>query len=163
MITDRQQKILNLLIKEYIDTAEPVSSQLLAQKYQLDVSPATIRNDFQVLADEGYIRQPHTSAGRVPTDQGYQYFVEITFSVTNSKVPDFIYKEIQEAKEQIEKELRLAQELMNSFHEMSAVLNFETIEKDMMLDILKVIGPSKSTYHENMDLMKELIKKLENL
>lgn len=64
--------ILHTLIKEYIKTAQPVSSGVLVEKYKLDISPATARNELMELEDEGYIFQPHTSAGRVPTELAYE-------------------------------------------------------------------------------------------
>ena len=76
MITDRQRKILDYLIKEYIEIAEPVSSDLLKKKCGLSISGATIRNELQELMEQGYIAQPHTSAGRVPTNKGYKFFIE---------------------------------------------------------------------------------------
>jgi heat-inducible transcriptional repressor len=72
----RQQTILELLIKEYIKTAEPVGSQILVEGYKLDISPATVRNEMAELEEAGYLLQPHTSAGRVPTDKGYRFFVD---------------------------------------------------------------------------------------
>lgn len=72
----RQQGILNLVVKEYIKTAEPVGSQILVEKYKLDVSPATVRMEMAELSDRGYLRQPHISAGRVPTDKAYRFFVD---------------------------------------------------------------------------------------
>ncbi len=74
-LTERQGKLLNVIVKEYIDSAEPVSSQLLEKKYDFDISPATIRIEMQKLTDRGFLQQPHTSAGRVPTDNGYRFFV----------------------------------------------------------------------------------------
>jgi len=74
-ITERQEKILNTIVKEYINSAWPVSSQLLEKKHNLGISPATIRIEMQRLTDFGLLRQPHTSAGRVPTDKGYRFFV----------------------------------------------------------------------------------------
>lgn len=75
MITQRQAQILAAIVKEYSQAGEPVGSLELQEKYNFAVSPATIRNEMQVLEDEGLITQPHTSAGRVPTDVGYRYFV----------------------------------------------------------------------------------------
>lgn len=72
----RQQKILEAVIKEYVDTAEPVSSGVLVKKYNFGFSPATIRADMKELEKEGYLYQPHTSAGRVPTDKGYRFFID---------------------------------------------------------------------------------------
>lgn len=74
-LTERQKMILTLLIHEHIRTAAPVGSLNLVSQYRLDMSSATVRNELGVLTDMGYLRQPHTSAGRVPTEEGYRYFV----------------------------------------------------------------------------------------
>jgi heat-inducible transcriptional repressor len=75
-LNDREQEILKLLIEHYVTTAEPVGSRILAQKYSIGLSPATIRNTMQDLEELGLVEQPHTSAGRVPTDEGYRTFVD---------------------------------------------------------------------------------------
>jgi transcriptional regulator of heat shock response len=75
MITERQKILLDFIIREYVKHAEPVGSALVVEQSNLDVSPATIRNDMQALENEGYLVQPHTSAGRVPTDKAYRLFV----------------------------------------------------------------------------------------
>ena len=75
-MNDRQEKFLSAVIEEYTQTAIPVGSQVLAEKYKFAVSPATIRNDLASLEEDGYLYQPHISAGRIPTDKGYRYFVE---------------------------------------------------------------------------------------
>ncbi len=74
-ITKRQWKILEIVIRDYIDLAEPISSRHIEKNYNLGVSPATIRNDLKKLVEEGYLEQPHSSAGRVPSDKGYRHFV----------------------------------------------------------------------------------------
>jgi len=76
MLTKRQQKILNAVIKEYIETGEPVSSQLLEKKHNFGIGSAMIRVEMQKLTDRGYLLQPHTSAGRIPTDKSYRFFVD---------------------------------------------------------------------------------------
>lgn len=73
--TERQARILAAIVKEYSEKAEPVSSEEIQSKYNLNVSSATIRNEMNVLEKMGYIEQPHTSAGRVPSDAGYRYFI----------------------------------------------------------------------------------------
>ncbi len=73
---DRKQKVLLAIIKDYIATAEPVGSRTIAKKYRLGVSPATIRNEMADLEEQGYIEQPHTSAGRIPSERGYRYYVD---------------------------------------------------------------------------------------
>lgn len=75
-ISERKQLILKTIIKEYIKTAQPVSSGGLVEKYKLDISPATVRNEMMELEESSYILQPHTSAGRVPTALAYKLFVE---------------------------------------------------------------------------------------
>ncbi len=74
-LTERQRLILALVIRDYIEATQPVGSAHLVQKYDLDVSSATVRNELVALTELGYLRQPHTSAGRVPTEEGYRYFV----------------------------------------------------------------------------------------
>jgi heat-inducible transcriptional repressor len=72
----RKEALLESLVREYVRTAEPVGSSLLAGKAGLDVSAATIRNELAELESAGYLAQPHTSAGRVPTERAYRYFIE---------------------------------------------------------------------------------------
>src|SRR4030043_2432478 len=76
MLTERRARILQLIIREYVDSAVPVGSEALVRKHGLRVSPATIRHEMVSLEDEGYLMQPHTSAGRIPSDRGYRYYVE---------------------------------------------------------------------------------------
>ncbi len=72
MISDRKRFILETIVKEYLKTANPVSSGVLVERYKLDISAATVRNEMMELEEEGYIYQPHTSAGRVPTETAYE-------------------------------------------------------------------------------------------
>ncbi len=74
MLDERKAAILRAVVEEYIDTAQPVGSGAVAP--QVKASPATVRNDMATLENEGYLRQPHTSAGRVPTEKGYRFFVD---------------------------------------------------------------------------------------
>jgi len=74
-MTERRRLILKLVIQEYIENPEPVGSETLTRKYGLTVSSATVRNELAALEDLGYLTHLHTSAGRVPTDAGYRYFV----------------------------------------------------------------------------------------
>ena len=74
-LTERQKTVLLVIIREYIEAAAPVGSKRLVERYHLDLSPATIRHEMAALTEMGYLRQPHTSAGRVPTEEGYRFFV----------------------------------------------------------------------------------------
>jgi len=76
MQEERRLAVLRAIVEDYVATEEPVGSKALVERHGLGVSPATVRNDMAVLEEEGYITQPHTSAGRVPTDKGYRLFVD---------------------------------------------------------------------------------------
>lgn len=75
-LSDRQQIVLRLIVKEYVKSAIPVGSKTITEDYNLGVSPATVRNEMAALEEMGYLMHPHTSAGRVPTERGFRYFVE---------------------------------------------------------------------------------------
>jgi heat-inducible transcriptional repressor len=81
MLDDRKLDVLRAIVEDYVSTREPVGSKVLVERHQLGVSPATVRNDMAVLEEEGFITQPHTSAGRIPTDKGYRLFVDKLTSV----------------------------------------------------------------------------------
>lgn len=76
MQEERRLAVLRAIVEDYVSTEEPVGSKALVERHGLNVSPATVRNDMAVLEEEGFITQPHTSAGRVPTDKGYRLFVD---------------------------------------------------------------------------------------
>ena len=73
---ERKLAVLRAIVEDYVATEEPVGSKALVERHRLGVSPATVRNDMAALEEEGFITQPHTSAGRVPTDKGYRLFVD---------------------------------------------------------------------------------------
>src|SRR6188768_3871266 len=76
MQEERRLAVLRAIVEDFVATEEPVGSKALVERHGLNVSPATVRNDMAALEDEGYITQPHTSAGRIPTDAGYRLFVD---------------------------------------------------------------------------------------
>ena len=75
-LTDRQQALLKAIVEEYIESAEPIGSEVIERKYNLGVSPATIRIEMAKLTEKGYLRQPHTSAGRAPTSIGMRLYIQ---------------------------------------------------------------------------------------
>lgn len=75
-LDERKKKILSSVVEDYIESAEPVGSKTLVEKYHLNYSSATIRNDMKILEEEGYLEQPHVSAGRIPSTKGYRYYVD---------------------------------------------------------------------------------------
>ncbi len=76
LLTERQENILGLMIRTYVETGIPVGSKTLVERFSLDISPATVRNELARLDELGYLEQLHTSAGRIPTEMGYRYFVQ---------------------------------------------------------------------------------------
>ncbi|MCX6718316.1 MAG: DeoR family transcriptional regulator [Candidatus Staskawiczbacteria bacterium] len=127
MISERQEKLLDFLIREYIATAEPVSSLALKKIINLDVCGATIRNDLQALTEEGYIKQPHTSAGRIPTEKAYKHFAERIKKQRENEFENFIFRQIKFAHEEMAKEMEMMQELMHN------------LENDNLFEILTTI------------------------
>lgn len=96
LLTERQKTLLLVIVREYIDGAIPVGSKRLVERYHLDFSPATIRHEMAALTEMGYLRQPHVSAGRVPTEEGYRVFVgammeqaELPLAVQNTILHQF--------------------------------------------------------------------------
>ena len=75
-LDERKRKILNAIIRNYLDTGEPVGSRTISKYSDLNLSSATIRNEMSDLEELGYILQPHTSAGRIPSDKGYRFYVD---------------------------------------------------------------------------------------
>jgi heat-inducible transcriptional repressor len=109
-LTERQETILGLVIREYIETGLPVSSKGLLERYHLGVSSATIRNEMASLTDHGYLRQPHTSAGREPTEEGYRYFVQRILGETELPVAEqrLISHQFHQAHGEVDQWMRLA-------------------------------------------------------
>lgn len=109
-LTERQKLILTLAIHKYVQTAKPVASKDLVEDYRLSISSATVRNELAALEDKGYLRQPHTSAGRVPTENAYRYFVERLLRQT--QLPDEAVRTIShqfyQMRSDVEQWMRLA-------------------------------------------------------
>ena len=87
-LSDRRKELLKTIIDEYIETAEPVGSETVVSKYSLGVSPATVRNDMAALTTSGYLKQPHTSAGRIPTPTGLKLYIDSLMKETSIPVKD---------------------------------------------------------------------------
>lgn len=90
-LDERKKKILASVVEGYIASAEPVGSKTLVEKYNLDYSPATIRNEMKLLEDSGFLEQPHVSAGRVPSSKGYRYYVDNLMKNNSLSMVDINY------------------------------------------------------------------------
>jgi heat-inducible transcriptional repressor len=88
MLSERRLEVLRAIVQDYVGTEEPVGSKALTERHDLRVSPATVRNDMAALEEDGYIAQPHTSAGRVPTDKGYRLFVDKLADIKPLSTPE---------------------------------------------------------------------------
>ncbi|MDH4300186.1 MAG: heat-inducible transcriptional repressor HrcA [Dehalococcoidia bacterium] len=113
-VTERRETVLRVIIEDYITKAAPVASSAIVEKYGLKVSPATIRNDTAYLEREGYVVHPHHSAGSIPTDKAYRYYVElIGDEIELPRVEQYLVHQIsQEAKEELGQWLRTVAALL---------------------------------------------------
>src|SRR3954454_12767061 len=124
MLDDRKAAILRVVVEEYIETAQPVGSTHVAGLPRVSVSSATVRNEMAVLEREGYLVQPHTSAGRIPTDKGYRFFVDSLTEpgpldpVRRQQVRDFFAK----AHGEIEQMLQDTSRLLSGLTDYAAVV-----------------------------------------
>jgi len=109
-LSERQKFILALIIREYIDTAQPVGSSRLVKRYELDISSATVRSEMAALTNAGYLGQPHTSAGRIPTEDGYRYFVRQLMGQTDLPIQTqrTIQHQFYQARSDVDQWMRLA-------------------------------------------------------
>lgn len=104
MLDNRKKKILQAIVEEYINTAEPVSSKVICEKHDLDFSSATIRNDMAELEKSGYLAKPHTSAGRIPSAEGYRFYVDELLNYNDISMSEikYIKKQLETRVNQIE-------------------------------------------------------------
>ena len=113
-LTERQKLILTLVIHEHVRTAQPVGSRNLVENYHMDTSPATVRNEMAALTELGYLRQPYTSAGREPTEEGYRYFVRNLLHQTElpNSTRSMISHQFYQSRQDVEQWMRLAASIL---------------------------------------------------
>lgn len=123
LLTPRQTKILRAIIEEYCQTAEPVGSDTLDKKYQIGFSPATIRNEMNRLGEKGYLAQPHTSAGRIPTPMAIKLYVNSLVEEKRLSVTDEVKvkQRVWDARGEIERLMREATSVLANQTHMLAV------------------------------------------
>jgi heat-inducible transcriptional repressor len=128
LLTERQERLLALIVHEYVELANPVGSNHIVDKFNLGISSATVRNEMAALTEAGLLRQPHTSAGRVPTEKGYRYFVRNQLS--DSDLPNaekrMISHQFLQAPADIEEWVRLAASVLA---QQSRVASLVTVPK----------------------------------
>jgi heat-inducible transcriptional repressor len=123
-LTERQETILGLVIHEYIDSGEPIGSQTLLSRFDLGISTATIRNEMAALTRAGLLRQPHTSSGRAPTEEGYRYFVKGLLGETELPVDEkrLISHQFYQARADVDEWMRLAASVLAQQSQAAAVV-----------------------------------------
>jgi heat-inducible transcriptional repressor len=140
----RQAAILSAIVREYVRSGEPIGSKHLVGRFKLDVSSATVRNDMALLEELGYLAQPHTSAGRIPTDLGYRWFVDAT--AAPPRLADGQQRELEEAMHEpadLDEKLSRASEILSRFTRYaSAVLTPRLHVSHVRHLDLALIGPS---------------------
>ena len=125
-LTDRQKNLLRAIIEKYIETADPIGSETIEKEASLGVSPATIRNEMVRLTALGYLKQPHTSAGRIPTSQGMKFYVEQLMEEKSLSLKDevAIKEELSDGTQRFDKILRhTAKVLADQTHSLALAID----------------------------------------
>ncbi|MDR1292775.1 MAG: heat-inducible transcriptional repressor HrcA [Clostridiales Family XIII bacterium] len=145
-LTERKLRILQAIVSDFIRTAEPVGSRALSRKHDMGVSPATIRNEMADLEDMGYLTHPHTSAGRVPSDQAYRLYVNRLMDKYElaEKEKKRIRKELLSNITELEKTIKRASELLS---ELTNLTSFATLQEDMFRVSLFLEGMTRIFAH----------------
>ncbi|MGH2807093.1 MAG: heat-inducible transcriptional repressor HrcA [Actinomycetota bacterium] len=140
---DRRAKILRVLVSHYVRSGEPVGSKTLVERYNLGVSAATVRNEMAALEDAGFIYQPHTSAGRIPTDMGYRYFVDRWSN--DSRLPEREAQQVKrffgEPRWELEDALRQTASLLSTLTDHAAVVFAPALDRSTVRHVELVALP----------------------
>ncbi|MCQ2563725.1 MAG: heat-inducible transcriptional repressor HrcA [Mogibacterium sp.] len=164
-LSERQLQILQAIITDYVENAEPVGSRSIAKKYDLGVSPATIRNEMSDLEEMGYLTHPHTSAGRVPSDKAYRLYVNDLMKKKNLSAKDkrMINERLVASRDEFDRTIRHAAELLSEITHlasfaMTPAANQETISFIRLLPvdertlILMIVGDSGNVTNTTLRL-----------
>lgn len=133
-LDDRKAEILRAIVSHFVTSGEPVGSKTLVERFGFDVSSATVRNEMAALEDAGFIYQPHTSAGRIPTDVGYRYFVDQWAS--NTRLPAAVARRVEqffgEPRWELEEALRQTASLLSKLTDHAAVVFAPALERSVV-------------------------------
>ncbi len=130
-INERRRKILEAIIKEYILTAEPVGSRTLSNRYKFGISSATIRNEMADLEDMGYLMQPHTSAGRIPSDKGYRFYVDSLIDIQDvpKSMERLIVKKYLTRQKEVKEIIQLTSQVLSTLTKYTAMVTSPQMKK----------------------------------
>jgi len=146
-LDDRKNKVLQAVIEDYVATAEPVGSRTIARKYHLGVSPATIRNEMSDLEELGFLEQPHTSAGRIPSDKGYRYYVDCLMESksVSAAEEDLIHRTFERKIREIDTLVRETARLLSDTTHLTTVISGPQLQKAHFKDLRLVpLGDGKA-------------------
>lgn len=129
-LKERQKEVLRIIVSTYVKSISPVGSRTIAKYYRNELSPATIRNEMHDLEEQDYIKQPHTSAGRIPTDKGYRYFVD--HLIPEMKVPPhvaaLVAREYRNRMDNVETLIERTSRILSTLSEQAGLVAFSTFE-----------------------------------
>ena len=129
-LKERQKEVLRIIVSTYVKSVNPVGSRTIAKSYKNELSPATIRNEMHDLEERDYIKQPHTSAGRVPTDKGYRYYVD--HLMPEPKVPphvaSLVAREYRDRIDNIETLIERTSKILSTLSEQAGLVVFPAFE-----------------------------------
>lgn len=136
-LNEREKLILRSIVQQFILTASPVGSRNITKRFDIGVSAATVRNIMSDLEDSGYINHPHTSAGRVPTDKGYRYYVDSLMDVQliSSKEKNIIDKSLENKHVEPDEILKIASKLLSNITKQIACVTYPTLDKGILTKI----------------------------
>jgi len=142
----RKQTILQAIIIEYVTAAEPIGSEALVQKYQLGVKSATVRNEMAEMSDLGFLEQPHTSAGRIPSDRGYRYYVD--HLIVMRDIDEAARNRVKNAVAEGDALQSLLRDTIRSLSRVTHLLGAATTVRDSHVSVrnavVSALGPSKA-------------------
>jgi heat-inducible transcriptional repressor len=146
-LDERKKKVLAAIVNDYVSTAEPVGSRTIARKYNLGVSPATIRNEMADLEELGYIEQPHTSSGRIPSDRGYRYYVDCLMEryCLTSQEQEYIQERFAKKMHEIEDLIQRSTNLLSIMSRHAAVILAPSMGRSTFQRVqLMLLEPTKA-------------------
>lgn len=158
-LNQREKAILRSIVQQFILTATPVGSRNITKKYDIGFSPATVRNIMADLEDSGYINHPHTSAGRVPTDKGYRYYVDSLMDIEklNAKEKSLIESSIAQVTDETDELIKVTSKLLSSITNQIACVTYPNLESGI-LEKIQIISLTSTRILVVISIKSGLVK-----
>lgn len=158
-LNDREKNVLRYIIQQFILTASPVGSRNIAKRYDIGVSPATVRNIMSDLEESGFINHPHTSAGRIPTDKGYRFYVDSLMSIQKlrNREKELIEKSFVNDKPDTDEMVKLAGKLLSSITRQLACVSYPNLDSGIF-EKLQIISISSTRIMVVISIKSGLVK-----